>query len=401
MYEEQTYEAILERMLDRVPDKFDKREGSVIWDTHSPIAIELQSLYIELDSLIQEAYGDTASREFLILRCRERGITPYEATNAILKGEFTPSNIDVIGQRFNISDLNYVVTNKISDGIYQVQCETSGTLGNQYLGMMIPINYIEGLETAELTEVLIPGEDQEDTEVLRERYFDSFGEFAFGGNRADYHDKVKAIEGVGDVKVERDWNGGIHPAEMIPNATVQYWYSNIIETLNDDVKAWLSAVYAAALNKFLTVGGTVLVTIVDSDDYGEASSTLINSVQTTLDPAENAGEGYGLAPIGHIVSVKSAAPVSVQVKTKISFNDEYNWNSLKSVIEAAVSDYLLSLRKNWSKNDYTVVRISQIEAKILAIGGVVDITDTTLNGSTTNLSLTKYQIPVFGGVING
>ena len=30
MYEDQTYETILERMLDRVPDKFDKREGSGI-----------------------------------------------------------------------------------------------------------------------------------------------------------------------------------------------------------------------------------------------------------------------------------------------------------------------------------------------------------------------------------
>ena len=89
-----TYEEILERMLARVSDKFDKREGSVIFDTHSPTAIELQLLYVELNTLIAEAYGDSASREFLIRRCKERGITPYEATKAILKGEFTPKNID-------------------------------------------------------------------------------------------------------------------------------------------------------------------------------------------------------------------------------------------------------------------------------------------------------------------
>ena len=33
MYEDTTYEAIRDRMLARVADKFDKREGSVIWDT--------------------------------------------------------------------------------------------------------------------------------------------------------------------------------------------------------------------------------------------------------------------------------------------------------------------------------------------------------------------------------
>lgn len=43
----------------------------------------------------------------------------------------------------------------------------TGIIGNQYLGQMIPIEYIDGLETATLTEILIPGEDEEDTEVLR------------------------------------------------------------------------------------------------------------------------------------------------------------------------------------------------------------------------------------------
>lgn len=184
-----TYEEILERMLARVSDKFDKREGSVIFDTHSPTAIELQLLYVELNTLIAEAYGDSASREFLIRRCKERGITPYEATKAILKGEFTPKNIDVTGQRFNISSLNFIVLEKIADGEYQVQCETPGIVGNQQLGTMIPIEYIEGLETAELTGVLIPGEDEEDTEDLRKRYFDSFNEKAFGGNVQDYLEK--------------------------------------------------------------------------------------------------------------------------------------------------------------------------------------------------------------------
>lgn len=51
-----TYNEILERMLSRVSDKFDKREGSVIFDTHSPTALELEILYVELNTLIAEAY---------------------------------------------------------------------------------------------------------------------------------------------------------------------------------------------------------------------------------------------------------------------------------------------------------------------------------------------------------
>ena len=401
MYEDQTYETILERMLDRVPDKFDKREGSVIWDTHSPTAIEFQTLYIELDSLIQEAYGDTASRDFLILRCRERGITPYPATNAILKGEFTPTDIDVTGCRFNMNDLNFVVLEKISNGVYQVQCETEGSKGNQYLGSMIPINYIDGLETAQLTEVLIPGQDEEETEDLRERYFDSFGEFSFGGNHADYYEKVKAINGVGEVKVQRVWNSEVAPAELIPNNAVGDWYNNIIDDIEDtDVKTWLRNVYRTTCQRKFALGGTVLITIIDSDDYGEASSSLIQSVQQTLDPVETPGEGYGIAPIGHIVTVRSADPLSIQISTQLSFNDGYTWNSTKDAIEAVLSNYFLDLRKDWGRNDYTVVRISQIESKILTVDGVVDIRNTTMNGSPSNMTLGKYQIPIFGGITN-
>ena len=44
---------------------------------------------------------------------------------------------------------------------------------------MVPIEYIRGLQTAELTEILIPGEEEEETESLRQRYFASFDETAF------------------------------------------------------------------------------------------------------------------------------------------------------------------------------------------------------------------------------
>ena len=241
MYENETYEVILERMLDRVSDQLDKRPSSLIYDTHSSTAIELQILYIELEYLIKNSYGDTAAREFLVMLCKDRGITPESATNAVLKGEFTPTDIDVTGQRFNIGSLNYVVTEQIAPGQYQVMCETAGVIGNQYLGQMIPMEYIDGLETATLTEVLVPGEDEEETEALRQRYFDSFNEQAFGGNLAAYLEAVRKIDGVGDVKVTRVWNGDIRPAEMIPGIKVQTWYNSIKDTLDTEVKAWLDA----------------------------------------------------------------------------------------------------------------------------------------------------------------
>ena len=397
MYEDLTYEELLKRMLGRVSGKFDKREGSVIWDAHSPAAIELKNLYIALDSIIQESYGDTATREYLIMRCRERGIIPYKATNAILKGEFVPDSIDVTGRRFNIGQINYLVTEKLPEGGYKVRCETEGEEGNRYLGAMTPIEYIRGLERAELTEILIPGEEEEETEALRERYFNSFDNRAFGGNVQDYMEKVNAIAGVGAVRVTRAWNGDIHPSQMIPTDKVWEWYRETIGTMEEEPAQWLRTVYRAASQKKLTTGGTVLLTILNSE-YDVASDTLIETVQNAIDPEEGAGEGYGLAPIGHVVSVKSASGVEISVQPEILFESGYNWEKLQKTIDNTVMEYFSELRKRWAEMDNLVVRVSQIETRILGIRGIVDIADTALNGRKENFTMGPYEVPVFGGV---
>ena len=156
--------------------------------------------------------------------------------------------------------------------------------------------------------------------------------------------------------------------------------------------------YEAAKEKKLTVGGTVLVTVVNSLDYGEASSVLLESIQTELDPVQNAGEGYGLAPIGHVVSVKSAETVAVYVTTTVTFEEGSNWTNTKTAIEEVIKAYLLELRQEWAESSYLIVRVSQLETRILGVKGVIDITNTKINGSAENLSLGEYQVPTFGGV---
>ncbi len=399
-----TYDEILARMLEKVSDNFDKREGSVIFDSLSPTAVELQNLYTELNTLIAESYGDSASREYLIKRCAERGITPYDAAKAVLRGEFTPASIDVTGKRFNIDALNFEVKEKAedADGVYyRVECETAGTVGNQYTGTMTPIDYIPGLETAKLTAVLVPGEDEEDTEDLRKRYFDSFTEKAFGGNVADYLAKTNAISGVGSTKVTRAWNSGISPADMIPTANVTTWYNTTIASasLNADVKNWLTSVYTAAAAKHLTTGGTVLLTILNSD-YRAASSVLVQNVQNAVDPSESAGEGDGLAPIGHVVTVKSAVEKTVDVSVALTPAAGYSWEQLKTPVETAINNYFAELRKEWADKDKLSLSVWQVLIRVSAIDGIESVSKIKLNGSESDLTLAGDEIPVLGDVTN-
>ena len=351
MYENVTYESILKRMLSKVPSNVDKREGSIIYDALAPAALELQLIYIELDAVMNESFADTASREFLVRRASERGITPEPATKAILKGVFTPVNVDVLGKRFNCGKLNYIAIEKITDGEYQMQCETEGLDGNANFGQMIPIEYVEGLETAEITEILIPGEDEEDTEVFRQRYFKSFESQAFGGNVADYKQKTNGIRGVGGTKVTPVWNGG----------------------------------------------GTVLLTIINSD-FNVASDELIQLVQETIDPTQDAS-GKGLAPIGHIVTVNSAEAIPVNITTTITYQPNYSFDVLKEQIEEVIENYLSELRKTWEDNEFLIIRSSQIDARLLDVVGIVDIQDTHVN-DVKNFTVLKNQIPIMGGVID-
>lgn len=345
-----TYKDILQRMLDRIPSTMDKREGSIIYDALAPSAMEVMMMYLELENILQETFGDTASREYLIRRAAERGITPTEATYAILKGEF---NISVpIGSRFNCSDLNYVVIEKIADNQYKMKCEGLGVIGNKNFGDLIPIDYIDGLESAQLTELLIPGEDEEDTELFRERYFDSFDTKAYGGNVDDYLIKTNSLPGVGSTKVTPIWKGG----------------------------------------------GTVKLTILNSE-FNKASPTLIDSVQQTIDPTRD-GTGIGIAPIGHVVTVDTTTEIEINISTSITFEEGYSFNGQKEKIIEVVTAYLLEIRKDWATQNNSIVRIAQIESRIMAIPGVIDITNTKINGSASNLILTKYQIPIMGVIIN-
>lgn len=355
MFESMTYDVLMQRMLDRVPDDIDKREGSIIWDALSPAALELEFLYLCLDYTLNQGFADTAEREYLIRACAERGIVPFPATHAILKGVFTPEGIDVTGQRFSLNKLNYAVLEPIEgeESAYQVQCEASGTAGNQNFGSLIPIEYIDGLESAELTELLIPGEEEEETESLRARYMNSLESKSYGGNVQDYIDKTNAIKGVGATRVTAVWNGA----------------------------------------------GTVKLTILDSE-FNRANPVLMAAVQNEMDPSQD-GRGLGIAPIGHIVTVDTADEITVDVSAAIEFEEGFGWENLGRAIAESMDAYLLELRRGWGGVENVIVRIAQIETRLLGIPGILDVTDTRINGDAANLIIPGNGIPVMGAVTNG
>ena len=401
MYEAQTYESILARMLQKalsINSNLDTREGSLVWYGDAPAAVELQNLYIALDTVLNETFADTATRPYLILRAAERGLSPQPASPAILQMAITPTTLFLsLNTRFSIGELNYYVSADRGSGNYELTCETAGEAGNNYTGTVIPIEYVDGLETCKITSVLVPGEDEEDTELFRQRYLNSLNAQAFGGNQIDYIEKVNGIPGVGGVKVYRAWNGDLKPANMIPPKEAEAWIEGL-SGVPEPVKLWLDTVYAAAKNNMFTVGGTVKLVVINST-FTVPSPTLVEQVQTAVDPLQNAGEGVGIAPIGHVVRVEGVQEETVDLGFALYYQRGWSWEDVSGYVTEAINGYFLELAQSWADQDEAlVVRISQIESRLLGITGILDIANTTINEKAANHTLALDHIPVLGSL---
>lgn len=362
-FRDKTYAKLLGAMLERVPNDVDKRESSLMSTALGPAAYALEDAYIDLERMQQGAHLQTAVGEDLDQCARDIGLSRYPAAAAVRLGVF---NTDVpIGARFSTSEaepVNYVASAKVGEGRFQLTCETAGSDGNRYSGPLVSITFIAGLTSAQLSDILIPGDDAEEDEALRGRCEEHLNAKPFGGNAAYYREFVKGLAGVGGVQVYPTWNGG----------------------------------------------GTVKLSITGAD-HMPASDTLIAEVQTAVDPVQNSGQGYGVAPIGAKVTVSAPETVTVDVAAAVTTAQGYSLEQVAPLIEAAVGDYILSLREGWDTptvpgtTSYAlVVYRARVTTAMLMVTGVVNVTGLALNGADSDIELAEagvlQQLPILGAV---
>ena len=376
-----TQDYLAAKSLARVSDSVDKREGAIIYDTIVPTSAELAGYYANLSAVQKQAYARTATGGFLDLIVEEIGMSREKATYTTKKATFADDSgnpmIIPIGNRFSTistdTPINYLVSAVYTDdegntiaGSYKVVCETIGTDGNGYTGNLLPVTFISGLATAVMSDTLIPGQDEEDDETLRARYFAKIGKVAFGGNIAQYREYFEAIDGVGAAQIYPTWNGG----------------------------------------------GTVKCSVVDAS-YAPISTDFITEVQKLVDPCVIAekpiaqGLGLGMAPIGHKVTITTPTELVVNITATVSVETSYTLAGLKSAIEEALGNYITALKKAWAIGDVyntysTKVYMAKVTSTIIGVVGVSNVTSVSINGAAADLALTEnatlQQLPKLGTV---
>lgn len=347
MFESKTYEEIMEEMLAMMPCDVDTSEGSLIYHACAKQAMYLEEAYLNLERVEDNLYLSTMDEEHLVLYGEDRGIERKAATSAIILARFQ-QDIEP-GTTFCIGDTNYTVIEQVEGFDYKLQCSTPGRAGNTFSteDELDPVDYVEDYQGGTLISLVAAGTEEEDTEVYRERLKQERKNAYYGGNREDYKRFIKKQSGVGACKVRR-------------------------RTVDD---------------------GTIYPYIL-TEDFGIPDTGLIEKIQTAVDPVQNHGEGDGIAPIGHVVVIRAAVAKKIRITSEITFDTGYTQADLQSQMNAVVDKYFLELAKEWENSESMVVRIAQIEARLLSISGILDITGTMLNDNAANITLDYEYIPV-------
>ncbi|CAM3206340.1 baseplate J/gp47 family protein [Lactiplantibacillus plajomi] len=372
--EAQDFDYYMDKALANVPDTVDKREGSIIYDALGPACMALAESSMSLATVVRQTYTATAQGEFLDYRAAEKGTARQTATATQVSAKFTDSDGQpvtsvVVGDRFaSLGDepIFYQVTELTGEGSALLTAETAGSGSNGYRGQILPVTPNDSLSWAEITDVPVPARDAETDDHLRERLLSPDTYNAYGGNVADYVAILSKIDDVGAGQVYPAWQGG----------------------------------------------GTVKLVILDND-LRAASKELLATVKNSIDPDEVTGQGYGLAPIGHKVTVVAPTELSVDVTTTVEVDSQITIKAVQAQVEAGIADYFQKRRQDWDDVNTATGRgykltlyRAQILSEILKVEGVVNASMPKLNGKDADVDLvftnSVSQLPVVGMVtLNG
>lgn len=334
MFEDMTFENILQRMLNRVSNDVDKREGSIIYDALVPIAYEQADFYFQLDNYINLLLGDTAVGEYLDRKAAELGVERKAAVASVRK--VTTSGEIPVGSVWGIEDVTYTIDAMTAENEYSATCNTPGIIGNRYSGKLTIVSGTSS-ETATLGDVITEGTDEEDDESLRARYYNRARLPATSGNEYHYKLWAEEVPGVGKA----------HPISLMEGP------------------------------------GTVGVLIVNQENRA-ASEELIEDVSEYIATQR---------PIGATVIVKAAEEVTVNVSAKVKLQSGVNLGAVQNAVKEALTDYFST-----SAFVASYLSIAKLGSIILAASGVDDCSEIKINEKEEGISTEETEIMVAGTV---
>lgn len=354
-----TEEAIRQRMLDRVPSDIDKTEGSYVWDSLAPVAMELVFVSLLAQYVLEMSFAQTSTGSYLTYRAAEHGVIRRAAVAATGKISITGTANSTIPRGLllategdetqDVTSIQFETTESVvldasGAGEASIEAVLAGTSGNvpaERIVLLLSTN--QNVKAIANHESISGGLDEEDDDTLRDRYLEKVRFPGTSGNIADYKQWAKEVSGVTDVHVIPLWNGP----------------------------------------------GTVKLVILGPNKL-PPNAALIAAVQDYIAPTN---EGDRKAPIGATVSVVPAETLSINVNATILI-DSSVIISLAEIRENFTTDLTNYLSSLAFKAD--TIRYSRIGSLLIEQTGVVDYINFTINGGTSNIPVMENQVAIIG-----
>lgn len=355
---DQTEEEIRQRMLDSVPDDLDKSEGSYIWDSLSPAAIQFALAAIWAQEVLKRGFASTTFGDYLDLRCEEHGLTRKPAVKATGQVTFTgventtiPAGTPVATPADSASgqsSVQFVTTAEViipggqttvAANIEASEAGSSGNVSPDTITIMVtPVSGITAVNNALATG---GGTDTETDADLLARFYAKVQTPGTSGNKADYLNWALEVAGVGAAQVVPLWNGA----------------------------------------------GTVKVFLLGADKK-PAGAQIVTDTQNYISPDPAIGEGK--APIGATVTVVAATPVEITVTATVVLTGAKTLQQVTDLLKASLIDYLGDI----AFTSDPLVRYVRIGSLLLDTEGVQDYSNLQVNGGTANINIETGQVAV-------
>lgn len=336
---------VLERLLDKISDDYDKTKGAFAFDFSQTAAIELEKMYKDIEHIIDLGFAETSSGADLDKICYEKDVYRHPALASYgtitVTGEI--GTVIPAGTAWGSDNLFFINTKEYildkSPMDIDVICQSSGICGNVPSGAIK--NYpktIQGLISVTNKQPFKNGSDEETDESLRERYYITVRTPATSGNVYHYLKWAREVDGVGGAK--------IYPLER--------------------------------------GNGTVVIRIVNANKTG-ADDTLIQKVKEHIEKVR---------PIGADVTVLSAEELKVNINLNVIFDETV------SAVEKTKADIIKSITELFKEISFKsqIVSYAKVLNAVFDVKGVSDIKEMTINNTKDFLTLGKNQIPIIGDV---
>ncbi len=366
MFEDMTFENLMDDVLDAAPDDIDTRQGSIFYDAVSAITQKIAKLYADLSLVIDMTTVANATGDALDTKAGEYGITRRDPSAAKYYVTFegtTPST----GERFFTDEYFFTLRYDSDNDIRYLEAEETGTVCNNITvgTIALPVGNIEELTSATFGKIYEYGADTETDDSLRSRVQSKISGPAENGNKEHYKLWCEEVDGIGRARIYPLWNG--------PN--------------------------------------TVKAVLVDTNG-NPCSQTKVSEVQNYVDPATKGytttvdgktyvvgdGLGEGCANIGAHFTAMSAEALPVNISFTAELETNYTVEVALTEVQEAVGDYLQRLCVNAKETADVVVRLTTIGGILTDLACIVDYKNLLLNGEAENIIPGQDDVPVLGEV---